>query len=65
MDDKTSLLHFTPVQWKQINFVHLYLGVTYMIKISTLDGQSLNEGINNGDKEYTQYKKINRTTTIT
>ena len=58
MDDETSLSRFTPVQQKQINCVCLYLGVTYLSEISTIDGLSLIDGINDGDEEHIQYRNL-------
>lgn len=58
MDDEKSLSCFTTVQKKKINWVQLYLGVMYLSKISTLNGESLTEGINNGNKEFIQYTNL-------
>lgn len=53
-----SILRFTPVQQREINCINLYLGVTYLSEISTIDGQSLIKGINDGNEEYMQLKNV-------
>ena len=58
MDNKTSLSRFTPVHQKWINCVLLYLGITYLSEISTIDGTSLINGINDGDEENMQYRNL-------
>ena len=45
MDDEKVLSVFTDVQRKRINSVRMYLGVTWLSEICTVDGTSLVEGI--------------------
>ena len=58
MDDEKSLSRFTLTQQKQINCVHLYLGVTFLRKICTVNGCSLVVGINNGNENNLLYKNL-------
>ena len=58
MDNETSLLRFTLVKQNWINCICLYLGITYLSDISTINGESLIEGINDGDEENMQCRNL-------
>ena len=51
MDDEKALSVFTETQRRRINSVRMYLGVTWLSEICTIDGTSLVEGIGDDNIE--------------
>ena len=51
MDDDKSLSVFTETKRQRINNVRMYLGVTWLSEICTIDGTSLVNGIGDDDVE--------------
>jgi hypothetical protein len=54
--DTALTMNFTPIQLERTNCVHMFLGVMYLSKISTIDGTSLRHRILTGTHETTVYK---------